>query len=52
MSSVSQKKDTWIEIVLLDMQMAFGTFDHGILSMKVEALGLSQDAVRYRLLVS
>ena len=32
-------------MVLLDLQKAFDTVDHGILFMKMEALGLSQDVI-------
>ena len=34
-------------MVLLDLQKAFDTVDHDILLMKMEALGLSQDMIRW-----
>ena len=36
-----------IGMVLLDLQKAFDTVDHGILLMKMEALGFSQDVIRW-----
>ena len=36
-----------IGMVLLDLQKAFDTVDHSILLMKLEALGLSQDIIRW-----
>ena len=40
-------KDHLVGMVLLDLQEAFGTVDHGILLMKMEALILSQDVIRW-----
>ena len=37
----------FVGMVLLDLQKAFGTVDHGILLMKLKALGLSQDVSRW-----
>ena len=34
-------------MILLDLQKAFGHVDHGILSMKLESLGLSQAVARW-----
>ena len=34
-------------MVLLDLHKAFDTVDHSILLMKLEALGLSQDIIRW-----
>ena len=36
-----------VGMVLLDLQKAFDTVDHKILLMKMEALGLGQDVVRW-----
>ena len=36
-----------VGMVLLDLQKAFDTVDHSILLMKLEALGLSQDIIRW-----
>ena len=36
-----------VGMVLLDFQKAFDTVDHGILLMKVETLGFSQDVIRW-----
>ena len=36
-----------VGMVLLDLQKAFDTVDHGILLMKLKALGLSQDISRW-----
>ena len=36
-----------VGMVLLDLQKAFAIVDHGILLMKMEALGLSQDVIRW-----
>ena len=36
-----------IGMILLDLQKAFDTVDHGILLMKMEALGFSQDVIRW-----
>ena len=40
-------KGNLIGMVLLDLQKAFDTVDHSILLMKLEALGLSQDIIRW-----
>ncbi|MCU7801520.1 MAG: reverse transcriptase family protein [gamma proteobacterium symbiont of Lucinoma myriamae] len=40
-------KGYFVGMVLLDLQKAFDTVDHSILLMKLEALGLSQDIVRW-----
>ena len=40
-------KDHLLGMVLLDLQKAFDTVDHKILLMKMEALGLGQDVVRW-----
>ena len=40
-------KGNLIGMVLLDLQNAFGTVDHSILLMKLEALGLRQDIIRW-----
>ena len=40
-------KGNLIGMVLLDLQKAFDTVDHGILLMKMEALGFSQDVIRW-----
>ena len=37
----------FVGMVLLDLQKAFDTLDHGILLMKLKALGLSQDVSRW-----
>ena len=37
----------FVGMVLLDLQKAFDTVDHGILLMKLKALGLSQDVSRW-----
>ena len=36
-----------VSMVLLDLQKAFDTVHHGILLMKMEALGFSQDVIRW-----
>ena len=36
-----------VGMVLLDLQKAFDTVDHGILLMKMEALGFSQEVIRW-----
>ena len=36
-----------VGMVLLDLQKAFDTVDHGILLMKMEVLGFSQDVIRW-----
>ena len=40
-------KGNLIGMVLLDLQKAFETVYHGILLMQMEALGLSQDVIRW-----
>ena len=40
-------KGNLVGMVLLDLQKAFDTVDHGILLMKLESLGLHTDAVRW-----
>ena len=40
-------KGNLIGMVLLDLQKAFDTVDHGILLMKLEAIGLHVDAIRW-----
>ena len=40
-------KDHLFGMVLLDLQKAFETVDHGILLMKMEALGFSLDVIRW-----
>ena len=40
-------KGSLIGMVLLDLQKAFDTVDHSILLMELEALGLSQDIIRW-----
>ena len=37
----------YVVMVLLDIQKAFDTVDHNILLMKLEAIGLNQDVVRW-----
>ena len=37
----------FVRMILLDLQKAFDTVDHGILLMKRKALGLSQDVSRW-----
>ena len=37
----------FVGMVLSDLQKAFDTIDHGILLMKLKALGLSQDIYRW-----
>ena len=37
----------YVGMFLLDLQRAFDTVDHNILLMKVEAIGLNQDVVRW-----
>ena len=36
-----------VGMILLDLQKAFDTVDHGILLMKMEAPGFSQDVIRW-----
>ena len=36
-----------VGMVLLDLQKAFDTVDHGILLMKIDTLGLSQEVIRW-----
>ena len=36
-----------VGMVLLDHQKAFDTVDHNILLMKLEAIGLNEDVVRW-----
>ena len=40
-------KGQFVGMILLDLQKAFDTVDHSILLMKIEALGFSQDAIRW-----
>ena len=40
-------KGNFVNMVLLDLQKAFDTVDHSILLTKLEALGLSEDVVRW-----
>ena len=40
-------KGHFVGMVLLDLHEAFDTVDHGILFMKLKALGLSQDVSRW-----
>ena len=40
-------KGHYVVMVFLDLQKAFDTFDHNILLMKLEALGLNQNVVRW-----
>ena len=40
-------KGYFVGIVLLDLQKAFDTLDNDILLMKLESLGLSNDAIRW-----
>ena len=40
-------KGKLVGMVLLDLQKAFDTVDHGILLMKLKAIGLSESAVRW-----
>ena len=40
-------KDHYIGMVLLDLQKVFDTVDHNILLMKLKAIGLNQDVVRW-----
>ena len=40
-------KGNLVGMVLLDLQKAFDTVDHGILLMKMEALGFNQDIIRW-----
>ena len=40
-------KSNLVGMVLLDLQKAFDTVDHGILLMKLEAIGLHEDAIRW-----
>ena len=37
----------YVGMILLDLQKAFDTVDHGILLMKLESLGLSKDVTRW-----
>ena len=40
-------KGHYVGVVLLDLQKAFDTEDRNILLMKLEAIGLNQDVVRW-----
>ena len=40
-------KSHFVGMVLLDLQKEFDRVDHSILLMKLEALGLSQDIIRW-----
>ena len=40
-------KGNAVGMVLLDLQKAFGTADHSILLAKLEAMGLSNDIVKW-----
>ena len=40
-------KGHYVVMVLLDLQKAFDTVEHNILLMKLEAIGLKQDVVRW-----
>lgn len=40
-------KGNYIGMVLLDLQKAFDTVDHGILLMKLEAMGFSSDVIHW-----
>ena len=40
-------KGNYVGMVLLDLQMAFDTVDHSILLMKLVAIGLNKDVLRW-----
>ena len=40
-------KGHYVGMVFIDLQKAFDTVDHNILPMKLEAIGLNQDVVRW-----
>ena len=40
-------KGHYVGMVLLDLQKAFDTVDHNILLMKLEAIGLNEDVIRW-----
>jgi len=42
-----QDKDNYVGMVLLDLQNAFETVDHGILIQKLKALGLDESALNW-----
>ena len=44
---IQMDKGNFVGMVLLDLQKAFDTVDHSILLTKLEALGLSEDVVRW-----
>ena len=40
-------KGNYVDMVVLDIQNAFDTVDHSILLVKLEAIGLNKDVVRW-----